>query len=113
MRKRRFLPLRKKKIPLDPKKIQERVPEKIPGKAPAKKPDEFNGSYGLPLVYKPFLIEENSDPDPLDAYTEVIEEKDGVHYINKNVLTPDKPELEALDPEFRDLVDSVLSKENE
>jgi hypothetical protein len=68
--------------------------------------------YGLPLVYRPFLVEENSEPGFLDVYDEVIEEKDGVHYINKNALTPDQTAPEALDPEFRDLVDSVLSKKN-
>jgi hypothetical protein len=68
--------------------------------------------YGLPLIYRPFLIEENSEPDSLDVYDEVIEEKDGVHYINKNALATDQPAPEALDPEFRDLVDSVLNEGN-
>jgi hypothetical protein len=79
---------------------------------PARNPDQYNGAYGVPLVYKPFHIEENREPESLDAYTEVIEEKDGVHYINKNAFTPDKPALEALDPEFKDLVDSVLNEES-
>jgi hypothetical protein len=71
--------------------------------------------YGLPLVYKPFLIEENGEPAFLDVYdeVEVIEEKDGVHYINKNMLTLDQPAPEALDPEFRDLVDSVLNEKSD
>ncbi|MDR0602368.1 MAG: hypothetical protein LBG42_08300 [Treponema sp.] len=44
----------------------------------------------------------------LDAYEgDVIEERDGVHYINRDMLKPGKTP-ENFDPAFRDLVDSVL-----
>jgi hypothetical protein len=71
----------------------------------------------MSLVYKPFLLEENSDPEELEAMPEddeenieeddtVIEEREGVHYVSKIVL--DSNPTEDLDKDFKNLVDSLI-----
>jgi hypothetical protein len=39
----------------------------------------------------------------------VITEKDGMIYINENVLSPDKETLKGLDKNFKNLIDSILN----
>jgi hypothetical protein len=41
---------------------------------------------------------------------EVILERNGLHFINNRVLSPDRETEKNLDPEFRKLVDSVVEK---
>ncbi|MDR1618181.1 MAG: hypothetical protein LBS06_03930 [Treponema sp.] len=44
-----------------------------------------------------------------DAGTrEVILEQDGVHYINRRAMTPDRETIKKLDRDFLNLVNSVL-----
>jgi hypothetical protein len=80
----------------------------------------------MPLVYSPFLIEHRINPQVLtaergpssgtagaagkgDAGTrDVILEQDGVHYVNRSVMTPDRKTIKNLDQDFLSLVDSVL-----
>jgi hypothetical protein len=89
----------------------------------------------MPLVYHPFDFEESHEPEILTALDEdisvpsvlpsalpstlssaeetedgVIREMDGIHYINDNILNVNNSEYEALDPEFRKLVDSVIQQ---
>jgi hypothetical protein len=62
-------------------------------------------------MYRPFLIEETAEPEMLDVYEgDVIEERNGVHYIGQDVFSFHMPP-ENFDPEFGDLVDSVLNQE--
>jgi hypothetical protein len=57
-------------------------------------------------MYKPFSIAASSPIDVLEA--EVIQEKDGVHYISDSIL--ETASSQNLNPDFKNLVDSVLSK---
>jgi hypothetical protein len=41
----------------------------------------------------------------------VVEERDGVTYINENVLNPDKKTLKGLNKNFKNLIDSILNKD--
>jgi hypothetical protein len=41
--------------------------------------------------------------------SELILERNGVHYINGSAFTPDQGVTENLDPNFRDLVNSVIN----
>jgi hypothetical protein len=78
-------------------------------------------------VYTPFLYEETGEPEVLniledespvddiadveelsDTAEEIILEKNGIHFINSNVLSPDRETEKNLDAEFRKLVDSVI-----
>jgi hypothetical protein len=71
---------------------------------------------GMSLIYKPFLIEDKSSPQSLELAAPsaevnapgIIEEREGVHYINREILSPN-PEIEkTLDPDLKTLVDSVI-----
>jgi hypothetical protein len=83
---------------------------------------------GLSLMYKPFLYTGFSDPqvlesagdfeeDPSEANTSeenydtaVIEEREGIHYINREILNPGPQAEKDLNPDFKDLVDSVIKE---
>jgi hypothetical protein len=81
----------------------------------------------MPLVYSPFFLEHRTNPEVLTAERpspraadgagagkdgagtqDVILEQDGVHYINRSVMTPDRKMIKNLDQDFLSLVDSVL-----
>jgi xanthine dehydrogenase molybdopterin-binding subunit B len=78
----------------------------------------------MPVIYKPFYSESIQDPEVLTALPaedvpgaetlseevedEIILERDGIHYINNQVLHPDEDTEKALDPKFLDLVESVI-----
>jgi hypothetical protein len=79
----------------------------------------------MPIMYKPFRIETNQEPEILTAFEEadipvtetasgeppadlVILERDGIHYINNRVLNPDKDTEKALNPNFLNLVKSLI-----
>jgi hypothetical protein len=91
--------------------------------------------YGIPLVYFPFLLEDRTNPEVLTAEQApetrtgkggagsgatgakngvagdagaVILERDGVHYIDRRVMTPDRETVKKLDQDFLGLVNSVL-----
>ena len=76
--------------------------------------ESFTGNPGISVVYRPFLLEEYSDPEELEAMPEedditddtVIEEREGVHYINKAILNSDHEE--QLNEDFKNLVDSLI-----
>jgi hypothetical protein len=46
---------------------------------------------------------------PENPVKEVILERDGIHYIDNQVLNPDGETVKALDQKFLDLVDSVIN----
>jgi hypothetical protein len=52
--------------------------------------------------------EESLEPSEPRA---VIEERDGISYVNKDILSPDEETVEKLDPGFQNLINSVLKKD--
>jgi hypothetical protein len=56
-----------------------------------------DGTFSAPVEVTPA-----EDPD------EAIQEVDGVHYISESILDADNSDHEALDPDFRELVNSVI-----
>jgi hypothetical protein len=69
---------------------------------------ELSGK-GIPLFSRPFLFASNQRPKILKALDDdVIQERDGVHFINKSVFKPGRDMEKNLDSEFKELVDSVL-----
>jgi hypothetical protein len=85
--------------------------------------------HGLSLVYKPFLTDSFSDPQDLEGLpddieeeppsnspeqdtsiqdTNIIEEHEGLHYINKEILSPGFETEKDLNPDFKNLVDSII-----
>jgi hypothetical protein len=67
----------------------------------------FAESDGLLAEAEP-LEEEPSNEILNDFDGKVIQEKDGVHYINAGVFTPDKNTEAALDQDLKNLVDSII-----
>jgi hypothetical protein len=85
---------------------------------------------GMSLMSRPFLYEGFSDPQDLEGVPDdfknslsetkpsekdinvkdinVIEEHEGVHYINREILKPGLHAGKDLNPDFKNLVDSVL-----
>jgi hypothetical protein len=86
---------------------------------------------GMSLMYTPFLYPVFSDPQDLESLPDdpeekpetsppgededantgdsnIIEEHEGVHYINRDILNPGSKTEEDLNPDFKDLVDSVI-----
>jgi hypothetical protein len=55
-------------------------------------------------MYRPFSIAASSPIDVLEA--EVIQEKDGVHYISDSIL--EASSSQNLNSDFKNLVDSVI-----
>jgi hypothetical protein len=87
--------------------------------------------YGMSLMYKPFLYTSFSDPRDLDSPpgdfeetpsvtaafekapeeeydAHIIEEREGVHYVSREILSPGFQTEENLNPDFKDLVNSVI-----
>jgi len=67
---------------------------------------------GLPVLYKPFQTEEVSSPEVIDASgpAGVIEEKDGISYVNADVKSPDEATEKTLDPGLKNLISQVTKK---
>ncbi|GHU72837.1 hypothetical protein FACS189450_11380 [Spirochaetia bacterium] len=66
---------------------------------------------GMPLFSRPFLFTANQRPKILKALDDdVIQERDGVHFISASVFEFGKDMEKNLNSEFKDLVDSVLMK---
>jgi hypothetical protein len=67
---------------------------------------------GMSLIYKPFQAEETSSPEEIDAEgpAGVIQEKDGVAFVNEEVKNPDAKTEKALDPGLKSLVNQVIKK---
>ncbi len=127
--------------PFDNIFVDDDIPPEEPedSSAPSANLEEVNSSYTMSLVYKPFQSETMNNPpeleqvdsgqDSADTAEEieeipeevlsqsgdpqddtVIEERDGVNYIrDSNISTNGK----NLDPNFKDLVESVLKKKDE
>ncbi|MFP3041534.1 hypothetical protein LQZ19_06885 [Treponema primitia] len=55
------------------------------------------------------LVEETEAA--VDEEKEIIAERDGISYINENILTPDEKTLKSLDRNFKNLIDSVLNND--
>jgi hypothetical protein len=90
--------------------------------------ETLNVQHGMSLIYKPFLYADFSDPQDLESLpndpekrppeirpsseeeynTDIIEEHEGVHYINREILNPDPQTEKGLNPDFKNLVDSVI-----
>jgi hypothetical protein len=66
----------------------------------------------MSLLYRPFSGTNTSDPEPLentdDEGSTVIEEHEGIHYINTEVLKPNTEAEKNLNSDFQDLVNSVI-----
>ncbi|MDR1566327.1 MAG: hypothetical protein LBS48_03460 [Treponema sp.] len=96
-----------------------------PEKIESTKLEPFNINIGIPVVYKPFQMGNTNleilEPLPDDgiaieeipgepevAEYPVIEEREGVHYINKTVLNISAETIKDLNQDFKDLVDSII-----
>ncbi|MDR2020252.1 MAG: hypothetical protein LBQ14_05725, partial [Treponema sp.] len=80
--------------------------------------EELEPNYEMSLVYKPFSaadtspgILENGGGNSLEAVKpeSIIEERDGIHYINESALDAAENETK-LDQDFKNLINSVLKK---
>ncbi|GHU56761.1 hypothetical protein FACS189442_5550 [Spirochaetia bacterium] len=67
----------------------------------------------MSILSRPFLFASNQRPIILKALEDesVIQERDGIHFINSNILKPGKDMEKNLDGEFKNLVDSVLKND--
>jgi hypothetical protein len=73
--------------------------------------EELNTDYTMSLVYKPFQNEDAGELQELPpAGTGVIKQKNGIHYVNKDVKAPNIETIKTLDPGLKSLVDSVIGK---
>jgi hypothetical protein len=97
--------------------------------------EELSQDYGMFLTYKPFLREDHSNPAVLEALNDVpgdnepelvvesleniplageidadsvIEEREGVPYVNKMFLNPGVETEKKLNPDFKNLVNSII-----
>lgn len=91
--------------------------------------EALNGGNGMALFYQPFSVETKEGPELLESLKErivnqpivwedlkkteaVIEERKGVHYINRNLLNADEPvNTITLDQDFKHLIDSIFLKD--
>jgi hypothetical protein len=100
-----------------------REPKRPPAEAPQDpnktlKLEELESNYEMSLIYKPFSAADTS-PGILEHGNEnsletvkaesIIEERDGIHYINESALDAAESETK-LDRDFKNLIDSVLKK---
>ncbi|MDR3248274.1 MAG: hypothetical protein LBT39_05755, partial [Treponema sp.] len=76
---------------------------------------EITKDGGLPFIYQPFLFQGNEKPLTLRAEADPngppIQEQNGVHQINSEILDPDQESTRRLDQKFLNLVESILNKE--
>jgi hypothetical protein len=72
---------------------------------------ELSGN-GMPILSRPFLFVSNQRPITLKAPDDepVIQEHDGVHFINNSLFNPGRDMENNLDSKFKDLVDTVLGR---
>jgi hypothetical protein len=58
-------------------------------------------------------LENTNEEDALEPSNPqaIIEERDGISYVNKDILNPDEETVQKLDPGFKNLINSVLKKE--
>jgi hypothetical protein len=81
----------------------------------------------MPIIHEPFHFEAAQNPEilqalgndefsggeaPEDPAEEVILEQNGIHYVNRRVLSPDQNTEKALDPQFLGLVESLINPAN-
>jgi hypothetical protein len=73
--------------------------------------EELNDE-GMSLIYQPFQNEETHSPELLDSAgpAGIIEEKDGVNYVNETVKFPNEETEKNLDQGLKSLVNSVIKK---
>jgi len=76
-----------------------------------------SGDFVFPLFSKPFINTGKSKVENLEVISEskaaipdeeVIKEREGIHYINGDVLSTEKKADEEIDKDFKDLVDSII-----
>lgn len=73
--------------------------------------EELSSDFSMSLVYKPFQNEGAGELQELPpAGTGVIKQKNGIHYVDKGVKTPNAEMTKTLDPGLKSLVDSVIGK---
>jgi hypothetical protein len=71
----------------------------------------LDAGYQMSLVYSLFAVELSGNPPDLAPVPEgIIESRNGIAYINTAALGSPKTAAQSLNPEFKDLVDSVLRK---
>jgi hypothetical protein len=65
---------------------------------------------GMPILSRPFLFASKQRAKILKVQDDepVIQEHDGVHFINNSIFKPGKDLEQTLDGKFKDLVDTVL-----
>jgi hypothetical protein len=83
----------------------------------------------MSLIHRPFLYTDFSDPQDLESLPDdfeerpseagtpqeehdanVIEEHEGIHYINREILNPNPQTEKDLNPDFKNLVNSVIKR---
>jgi len=73
--------------------------------------EELSPDYTMSLVYKPFQNEGAGEIQDLPpAGTGVIKQRNGIHYVDKSVKTPNEEMTKSLDPGLKNLIDSVIRK---
>lgn len=77
--------------------------------------EELGNNFSVSLVYKPFFLGKSQALEFLDSpepaampEKAAIEERDGLHFVKQTILAPEGAE-KNLDPDFKNLVDSVLN----
>jgi hypothetical protein len=101
------------------KKDQKKKKRTVDANTKETKLEDLGTGYSMSLVYTPFSGRETISSETLEAEENraevedavIIEERDGVHYVNEQVLNPGEDAEKKLDPEFKSLINSVLKKE--
>ena len=83
--------------------------------------EDKNTTQGISVVYRPFFeVSDHGSFETLEALpgengeeeeaevVDIIEEREGIHYINQGVLKPVPEAAMTLDKDFKDLVDSII-----
>jgi hypothetical protein len=78
--------------------------------------EEIGEHGGLPLIYQPFQFRENKKPTLLRPLPEPgegpVQEQDGIHLVNSDILDPTLETTRNLDPKFLRLVESIIGREH-
>lgn len=78
--------------------------------------EEISENGGLPLIYQPFQFRGNAKPTLLRPLPEPgegpVQEQDGIHLINSDILDPTLETTRNLDPKFLHLVESIIGREH-
>ena len=66
---------------------------------------------GFSILSGPFIFDANHEPEllPVETGSASIIKQDGIHFVNGDLLCPDKKIEVELDNGFKDLVESVIN----